>query len=577
MRHLALLIATALPLAAQAEPMLIRIEAKKSGAAEAAQGWAERFPDVVTFALKGGWTAVALGPMERADAEARMAELKTARKIPADAFLAPVEGGVTPVQGSVSSPGGDTVAPAAPTDGAGTPGATADAPAAVDGPAPLPPPTPGSTMPASSAAAAKSAPADSPNAEATPQADPEATAESGADTAAAAPAPEAAAKGGDALDPETPNRSDDAAAQAAALAAQQPPAETGSPAGATPPDAAAATDATPEAPGEAATHYIRLQSLKTRDEADAALSDWRKDFPAAAMYQLSNGWFAITLGPVSEPVAADWLKAFKAAGRAPKDAFVTSAEKLGTEVVGGASPDLPPAGGAAMPSMDQVQAALRWGGYYDGAVDGKGGPRTQQAIAAAVVAERLAPDAGAAMVKLIEKRAAWRETMGLSTLEDAATGLAVSAPMQKLMFDRQERALSIYGPKDESGAALILFSQPGGQQEMLDLTGLVTALGWVPSPKREISAGHALLRGQNDTHIGYAEASVTDGHAQGFVLIWPLEDAADQPRVAAEIAQSLHRFAPAQNDQPGSALTAPASSPATPAPEPATADQTTAN
>src|SRR5690606_31908878 len=120
----------------------------------------------------------------------------------------------------------------------------------------------------------------------------------------------------------------------------------------------------------------------------------------------------------------------------------------------------------------------------------------------------------------------------------------VTAPMRALTFDRAERALSIYGPKDGSGAALILFSQPGGQQELLDLAGLVTALGWVPQPDRVVKQGHVTLRGANDAHIGAAEGWVRDGRAEGYVLIWPASDPETQTRLQAEISDSLTRHGP---------------------------------
>ncbi len=70
----------------------------------------------------------------------------------------------------------------------------------------------------------------------------------------------------------------------------------------------------------------------------------------------------------------------------------------------------------------------------------------------------------------------------------------------------------------------------------------------MPSPTRQVEPGSITLDGRNDTHIGHAEARVRDGRAEGFVLIWPVEDAANQPRVAAEIADSLTRFAPGATD-----------------------------
>ena len=417
----------AAPLAALAEPVMIRVEARRGAEAQvAAQEWAARFPQVVTFPLAGGWTGIALGPMERTEADTLIAAAKANGRIPKDSFIAAPAETLTPVAA-------DAAVPAA--------GAAPDA---------------------TNAAA----------------------------TAEPAPAPEPAA-----------------------------------------PD-----------------HYIRLQSLRTRAEADAALAEWRATFPEAGLAQLPNDWFAVTLGPMEEPVAAAWLTVFRNAGRAPKDAFVTPAADLGAVVDAGTAPNLPGPGSAEMPPLEDVQRALRWAGSYDGAIDGKDGPKTREAIAAQVVAERAAPDAGTAMRRLMERREAWRVQMGLSELRDDHTGLQAIAPMDRLEFDRTQRALSIYRPKGESGAALILFSQPGGQQEMLDLAGLVTALGWVPRPERDVAPARITLNGRNATHIGHAEGRVADGRAEGFVLIWPVEDAENQHRVAAEIADSLTRFAAAATD-----------------------------
>lgn len=413
------MIAAGLPMAGSAQDAVIRIEAKRSAAeaATAADQWRTKFDDVVTIALPQGWTGIALGPLPRAAAEARLIELVAAGQVPADSFV------------SVSAV--DV-----------TPGADADA----------------DTVPAQATQA-------------------------------------------------------DAPAEAAPGLA---------------PDAAF--------PGS----YLRLQSVQTRPEADTALTTWRESFPQAGLWQMPNGWFTVALGPVEAQAADAWLAAFKTYKTVPKDAFVSTADELGPVIDAGQTPELAlPATVDAMPPLEDVQRALRWAGFYDGGIDGKDGPKTREAMGRDLITSRASPDLATAMQKLLDRRVAWRDSMGLTMLTDEATDLQVAAPMDRLVFDRTERALSIYGPKDGSGAALILFSQPGGQQELVDLSGLVTALGWVPKPERSVSAGHVLLRGSNDDHIGYAEGWVRDGKAVGFVLIWPAGDPRDQARVAAEMSDSL--------------------------------------
>lgn len=297
--------------------------------------------------------------------------------------------------------------------------------------------------------------------------------------------------------------------------------------------------------------FLRLESFQTRPAAEAALARVRADLPQAGLWALPDGWFAVALGPVTREAADAWLPILSQAGVIPKDAVVNPAADLGTAIEAGAAPDLPaPDAPQPLPPLDQVQRALRWAGHYDGAIDGKDGPRTQAAIRAEIATARASTDPGTALRRLEERRAAWSRAQGLAPLVDAATGLRVTAPMRALTFDRAERALSIYGPKDGSGAALILFSQPGGQQELLDLAGLVTALGWVPSPERAVSRDHVSLRGANAAHAATAEGWVRDGRAEGYVLIWPASDAETATRLAAELSDSLTRHAPGANEAP---------------------------
>ncbi|WP_244273986.1 peptidoglycan-binding domain-containing protein [Paracoccus versutus] len=407
MRRFAFVIGAALPLslgfAAQAEDVVIRIEAKRGteAAAATARNWGAEFPDVVTFPLADGWVGIALGPMPREEAAARLEQLKQQRKVPGDSFLAAAEGRELTRIG----------------------------------------------------------------------------------------------------------------------------------------------DAAPE------QFSLRLESTPDRARAEELLAKWRETLPEAGLWTLPGGRLAIGFGPMDRATGTAWLQAFRDAGAVPKDAFLAPGEEMGEIAIIGKVPDLgaPPAPDAApvpMPPLEEIQRALRWAGHYDGGIDGKDGPKTRAAIAEEIVRLRASPDTATAMAELIRRREAWRAEMGLAELRDAHTGLMLPAPMEKLQFDRAERALSIYGPKDGSGAALILFSQPGGQQEMLDLAGLVTALGWVPAPERKVERGSVTLDGRNQTHIGHAEGRVVDGRVQGFVLIWPISDPEDQHRLAAEISDNLARFAP---------------------------------
>lgn len=76
--------------AAWADQVYIQIEARRGQdlALERAQDWAQNFADLQGFALPGGWFGLALGPIERDRAEARIQALKAQGAIPADSFIA---------------------------------------------------------------------------------------------------------------------------------------------------------------------------------------------------------------------------------------------------------------------------------------------------------------------------------------------------------------------------------------------------------------------------------------------------------------------------------------------------------
>ena len=480
----ALLLASAGPV--MAEDVLIRIEARQGAvsAQQAAEGWAQEFPDVVTFPLPQGWVGIALGPMPREAAEPRLRELKTQGQIPADSFISTAEGRRFE---TLITPGSDS-----------------------------------------------------------------------------APAPEAIAEGEQRSAGSPSLFNPDAQSALQQVPARHPPVTEQ----ALPGDTEAAT--TPEPASVPEQFYIRIESSADRSRAEEALSRHLALLPEAGLWTLPNGRFAVGFGPMARDAGDAWLAAFKRTGAVPRDAFLSPVADMGEPEVSGSEPrigTITPSG-APPPPLDEVQRALRWAGYYDGEIDGKDGPMTRAAIAREVLEQRASPDDATALEALIRRRQAWRDEIGLAEVQDIYTGLELPAPMDRLIFDRTERALSIYGPREGSGAALILFSQPGGQQDMLDLTGLVTALGWVPSPERRISRGAARLTGRNDTHISHAEAQVIDGRAQGFVLIWPASDADNQPRLAAEISDGLRRFAVGENELEFSATPTDTRSVAETAPEP---------
>lgn len=316
--------------------------------------------------------------------------------------------------------------------------------------------------------------------------------------------------------------------------------------------------------------YIRLEAKRDAASATEAARRWAETFPDIVTFPLDTGWTAIAAGPIEggKEAAQKRADSLKATKTIPADAFIA---ELGADTeIARLSPDASEPEAVAeivpepeildMPPLEDVQAILRWSGSYDGEIDGKTGPQTNAAISAAVEAQGIdpaLPDAQArAIHALFEQRDAWRSELGVETLIDEASGLEILAPTKRLEFQRVDQGMSIYGPKDGSGAALILFNQEGGRQEMLDMAGLITALGWVPHPGRQIERESFILDGDNETHIGHAQGRVIDGRVQGFVLIWPQGDAENAPRLIDEIGPTLKQTPiaePAETTEPAEA------------------------
>lgn len=574
--------------AAAAEDAYIRIEAKRGAAAEAAlAGWQAKFPDVVTFPLANGMTAIALGPAEPAEAAARMAGLKAAGEIPADSFLA-AEGGAKALAVPVAE------------DGAPAPDEAADATATHE--------TAGAetTPDRFQPGMASTAGVLGLNGAADPAADVAGEAVESEAPESEAAAPDAAA---DAQHIQLQATASETTAQtllgewrarfpeaglwrlpngwyAIALAAQ--PAEeaearrqalirdgripadaylTGAGAMGSVIEAPGAADA---GPGEAEATVPAPAASESGDVAEAAAPDAGEGAPAPGAPTDSADE---TLGRDAEavpdrgPAAATGMAEGDAedSSTPPADAMdeeteasaddteTTTPPPAGITASGGAAPPAPavaasepetPPVPAVMPPIEEVQRALRWAGYYDGEIDGDAGPATKAAIDREIAAVSPGATPAEAMVALLTRREAWRRDMGLAPLHDPATGITLEAPMARLAFDRVEHGLSIYGPKDGSGAALILVARPGDRAAMAELGGFVTALGWVPNPERREGRNSLGLSGQNATHHGEAELRLVDGTVQGFVLVWPAADADNARRLAAAAAESLTRVPP---------------------------------
>ena len=102
------------------------------------------------------------------------------------------------------------------------------------------------------------------------------------------------------------------------------------------PDATDAAEPAPAPEPAAPDHYIRLQSLRTRAEADAALADWRATFPEAEI-RVERLWDYPGLGTPTDADVVNFVKSLTGANGTIKVAFGTEgglfSQRLGIPTV----------------------------------------------------------------------------------------------------------------------------------------------------------------------------------------------------------------------------------------------------
>ncbi|ANT61685.1 peptidoglycan-binding protein [Salipiger sp. CCB-MM3] len=192
--------------------------------------------------------------------------------------------------------------------------------------------------------------------------------------------------------------------------------------------------------------YIQIEAQPSLTEAEARLRDYSAGLQNVNGFSLGGGWYGIALGPFDPQVAADRLRALRAAGQIPRDSYLAAAGEYGrqfwpvgagvaqnaTQPPVSAEPleQTPTEEAAAAPQAEQtqettssselaaalaeveaepakpeipyetvsqarrgeqslsaaerrqLQVALQWSGHYDSAIDGAFGAGTRNAMGA---------------------------------------------------------------------------------------------------------------------------------------------------------------------------------------------------
>ncbi|SEN42907.1 Putative peptidoglycan binding domain-containing protein [Loktanella fryxellensis] len=346
--------------------------------------------------------------------------------------------------------------------------------------------------------------------------------------------------------------------------------------------------------------WIQLEAQPTLTAAETRVRVYagQADATTAATiagFSVGPTWYAVVSGPYADRAAAqDGLRALRAQGLAPSDAFLTNGDSFSRRfwpVAGAtvatapavtittppatapdtarpgdpaAAPDAAPQIVVTIPSpapeeslqdarvseqaltqeqKEQLQTALGDAGFYDATVDGAFGRGTRAAMEAWQLANGFSPTGVLTTTqrkRLVDAYNAVLAGLDLQRVRDSAAGVEVLIPTAVVTFAGYEPPFARFGPAGDLPAQVLLISQTGDANRLAGLYEILQTLDIFPAdgPRARTETGFEIAGTGSDLQ-SYATATLTGDTIKGFALIWPAGDAARFERLRSEMAASF--------------------------------------
>lgn len=319
-----------------------------------------------------------------------------------------------------------------------------------------------------------------------------------------------------------------------------------------------------------------LSTAMDRARAYAAM------LPQVQGYRLGNGWYGISIGPLTSDEAVAALNSLIAQKMIPVDSYISNGASFGdifwpvgaqTETPTAPPADVPadviaelPADVIAVPktpvssketigeakfgeaALDQtgredLQAALKWFGFYDGKVDGRIGSGSRSSMANWQSAQGFDPTGvltTSQRTALVEGYKGEEAAYGLQALTEPEAAIEITLPMAMLAFDRYIPPFVRYGARNGSGVTAMLISEPGTKASLSGLYNVLQSLDIVPAQgDRAMNDTAFTIRGKNDKIESYAYAEVVGSNVKGYLLSWDVSKSDKMNRVLPIVQSSF--------------------------------------
>ena len=338
--------------------------------------------------------------------------------------------------------------------------------------------------------------------------------------------------------------------------------------------------------------FIQIEAQPSLSRAEASLRRYAGQMQDVNGFALGGGWYGIALGPYTEEDANTILRNLRSARLIPRDSYIAEASEynrqfwpVGANVLNRPTQDVTESTGTDSategaeqqtinvdplpqpepePSDETVrearasealltreeraalQEALKWAGFYGGAIDAAFGRGTRGSMARWQEANNF--EATGVLTtrqraELFRQYNAVLEGLDLRVVRDTGAGISMKLPTGVVEFSKYEPPFAHYDATGDIDAKVLLISQAGDRATLAGLYDIMQTLEIVPQDgPRDLERDSFTLIGENAYIISHTQAWLRDGQIKGFTVVWPAGDEERRTRMLGEMQESFSRL-----------------------------------
>ena len=335
--------------------------------------------------------------------------------------------------------------------------------------------------------------------------------------------------------------------------------------------------------------WVQIEAQPSLAQAQRSIRGYAAQLQDVNGFSLGGGWYGIALGPYSPQDAQQVLRVLRSEGVIPRDSYIADSEDyqqqfwpVGANTLTAATPEeaqepeqgveaveqateLTPTSEPEISAPDEtprearanerdltraqraeLQEALKWAGFYGGAIDAAFGRGTRGAMARWQEANRFEQTGVLTTMQRAELLRQYNEILDgldLEVVRDESAGIEMILPTGVVGFEKYEPPFAHYAASGDIDAKVLLISQEGDENTLAGLYDIMQTLEIVPETgPRTLERRAFTLIGEGALTISHTQAWLKDGHVKGFTLIWPAGDEERRTRLLGEMQESFTRL-----------------------------------